>query len=191
MEQHKWKGPLYRFLRTLLTTFWLLFIRMFLVRHRWRRSTDACVRCVSAQWLCADATCGCSAHATRLVLLQAPSACMFASSELFTSEGNAQLPNTNPALKWKCGSTTQETILIAIGAAMAVLYCMLWLFHSMGHNNDPRSFSALAGPNSTHETHTVILYLGTAVASILMRHSAALWGRLVTPVVLFILSVRH
>ena len=116
---------------------------------------------------------------------------MFASSELFTSEGNAQLPNTNPALKWKCGSTTQETILIAIGAAMAVLYCMLWLFHSIGHNNDPRSFSALAGPNSTHETHTVILYLGTAAASILMRHSAALWGKLVTPVVLFILSVRH
>ena len=48
MEQHKWKGPLYRFLRTLLTTFWLLFIRMFLVRHRWRRSTDVCVRCISA-----------------------------------------------------------------------------------------------------------------------------------------------
>ena len=60
---------------------------------------------------------------------------MFGSSELFTSEGNAQLPNTNPALKWKCGSTTQETILIAIGAAMAVLYCMLWLFHSIGHTH--------------------------------------------------------
>ena len=35
MEQRKWKVPLYRFLYTLMTTFWLLFIRMFLVRrHR-------------------------------------------------------------------------------------------------------------------------------------------------------------
>ena len=116
---------------------------------------------------------------------------MFASSELFTSEGNALIPNTNPALKWKCGSTSQEMIIIGIGAAMAVLFCTLWLFHSIGHNNDPRSFSALAGPNSKHETHTVVLYLGTAAASILMRHSAALWGKLVTPVVLFILSVRR
>ena len=124
--------------------------------------------------------------------LQAPSACMFGSAELFPSAaGNSALPNTNPALRWKCGNSSLEMIVIAIGAVFAVLYCMLWLFHSMGHNNDPRSFSALAGPNSTHETHMVILYLGTAVASILMRHSAALWGRLVTPVVLFILSVRH
>ena len=35
IEQRKWKVPLYRFLYTLLTTFWVLFIRMFLVRrHR-------------------------------------------------------------------------------------------------------------------------------------------------------------
>jgi hypothetical protein len=35
MEQRKWKVPLYRFLYTLLTTLWLLFIRTFLVRrHR-------------------------------------------------------------------------------------------------------------------------------------------------------------
>jgi hypothetical protein len=116
---------------------------------------------------------------------------MFASSELFASEGNADLPNTNPALKWKCGKTSQEMIIIAVGAALAVLFLTLWLFHSIGHNNDPRSFSALAGPSSEHETHTVILYLGTAAASILMRHSTALWGKLVTPAVLFILSVRR
>ena len=35
IEQRKWKVPLYRFLYTLLTTLWLLFIRTFLVRrHR-------------------------------------------------------------------------------------------------------------------------------------------------------------
>jgi hypothetical protein len=33
IEQAKWKVPLYRFLYSLLTTFWLLFIRMFLVRR--------------------------------------------------------------------------------------------------------------------------------------------------------------
>ena len=126
-----------------------------------------------------------------LASLQAPSACMFGSDELFTSAaGNSALPNTNPALRWKCGNSSLEMIVIAIGAVFAVLYCMLWLLHSIGHNNDPRSFSALAGPSSGHETYIVILYLGTAVSSILMRQSAALWGKLVTPVVLFTLCVR-
>ena len=49
MEQHKWKGPLYRFLRTLLTTFWLLFIRMFLVRHRCSRKKSD--RACAHKWL--------------------------------------------------------------------------------------------------------------------------------------------
>jgi hypothetical protein len=86
---------------------------------------------------------------------------------LLTPEGNAHLPSTN------------------IGD---VLYCMLWLFvPSNGHNNDPRFF--IAGPNSKQKMYTVILYLGAVAASILMHHSAALWGKLVTPVVLCILSV--
>jgi hypothetical protein len=32
MEQNKWQGAFYRFLFTLMTTFWLIFVRIFLVR---------------------------------------------------------------------------------------------------------------------------------------------------------------
>ncbi len=119
-----------------------------------------------------------------------PASCMFGSETLFVGGSLQDLPNTNPLLQWKCGTTQVEQALIGIGGALAVLYGTMLVLESLGNDCNPRSFSAIAAPNSTTERHTILTQLAVAVCSVLMRKSEALWGRLLTPVILFLLSVR-
>ena len=118
-----------------------------------------------------------------------PVSCMFGSENLIAGGSAEKLPNTSPLLNWQCGATSQEKALIGIGVTLAVLYTMVLLLDTIGRECNPRSFSAIAGPSSTTDTFTVLTQIAMAVCFSLMRHSEALWGKLVTPVALFLLSV--
>jgi hypothetical protein len=114
---------------------------------------------------------------------------MFGSESLIAGGSLEKLPNTFPLLNWQCGATSQEKILIGVGVALAMIYTVVLLLDAIGHECDPRSFSAIAGPSATTEIFTVLTQIAMAVCFSLMRHSEALWGKLVTPVALFLLSV--
>jgi hypothetical protein len=114
---------------------------------------------------------------------------MFGSESLIAGGSLEKLPSTFPLLNWQCGATSHEKILIGVGVALAMIYTMVLLLDAIGHDCDPRSFSAIAGPSATTEMFTVLTQIAMAVCFSLMRHSEALWGKLITPVALFLLSV--
>ena len=165
----KFATPSFRFLLGFMKTFWLAYIRVFLVRH-------------PPQGI--GARPGVSQR-----LVQVPVSCMFGSESLMAGGSAEKLPNTFPLLNWQCGATSQEKALIGIGVTLAVLYTMVLLLDTIGHDCDPRSFSAIAGPSPTTDTFTVLTQIAMAVCFSLMRYSEALWGKLITPVALFLLSV--
>jgi len=121
--------------------------------------------------------------------VQVPVSCMFGSENLIAGGSAEKLPNTSPLLNWQCGATSQEKTLIGVSVALTVIYTMVLLLDTIGHECNPRSFSAIAGPSSTTDTFTVLTQIAMAVCFSLMRHSEALWGKLITPVALFLLSV--